>query len=328
MVLTARYHWDALASGLGTCRLGLGTCGWQGRLLLLHGLLFDYHGTLYRSAGAAADGLLIRFVRVSMGSRSVLITIKFCMIGCAQGRLGIASFLVSELACSIRRSLFVHLGPARSVGLEAAFSDEYWLLGYDVVPLFPEVLRGRMLLLGLREAGEVWATGHVGWIIRFVDDLGAAGRVALGSDVLEGQGAVSPLVLDAGQVCSVLARWLPLYESATSSCSLLVQVFAVLLGEVCRGVLLLKVASGTLLLVKAALLAHGHLEQARLVRQALVLREVIELRNGLLLSLVEFIVQFAGVHRLARRVGTDKVGDQMTLTWRHAREARERALPI
>ena len=214
------------------------------------------------------------------------------------------------------------------MGLEAALSHEYWLLGYDVVPLLSEVLRGRMVLLGLREAGEVRATGHVGWIIRFVDDLGAAGRVALGSNILEGQGAVSPLVLYAGQVCTVLARWLPLYESATSSRSLLVQVFAVLLGEVCSGVLLLKVASGSSLLVEAALLAHGYLEQARLGRQALVLREVIELRNGLLLSLVEFVIQFAGVHRVARRVGTGKVGYQMTLAWRHAREARECALPI
>lgn len=59
--------------------------------------------------------------------------------------------------------------------LEAALSDEYWLLGDDVVPLLPEVLRGGMVLLGLRETGEVRATGHVGWIIRFVNDLGAAG---------------------------------------------------------------------------------------------------------------------------------------------------------
>lgn len=143
------------------------------------------------------------------------------------------------------------------MGLEAALSDEHRLLSDDVVPLLTEVLRSGMMLLSLRETREVRSARHIGRIIRFVDDLGTAGGIALGRHVLEGKRAVSPLVLNAGQVCSVLARRLPLNESATWSSSLLAQIFAVFLGEACGGVLLLKAARGTSFLAEATLLTHS-----------------------------------------------------------------------
>lgn len=67
-----------------------------------------------------------------------------------------------------------------------------------------------MVLLGRSEAGHVRPTGQVGRVVGFVDDLGAAGGVALSDRVLEGEGAVGTLFLYVGAVCSVLTGWLPL----------------------------------------------------------------------------------------------------------------------
>jgi len=164
----------------------------------------------------------------------------------------------------------------------------------------------------------MWTTRHVRWIVRFVDDLGAAGRVALRRDVLEGERAVSPLFLNVAHVGSILARRLPLNQSVNLACPLLVQVLAVLLSEACTSVLLLETTRAAAFLVEASLLSHRELQQARLIRQTLVLREVVELRQGLLLGLVEFVVELAGVHGLAGCVVVAQVGDQMALSWLHA----------
>ena len=81
LVLTAWYHWDALASRLGAWRLGLRPWSWQGSLLLLDGLLLDYHGALHRSsAGVAANGLLIRFLRVTVARGAALRSVELAVV--------------------------------------------------------------------------------------------------------------------------------------------------------------------------------------------------------------------------------------------------------
>ena len=68
---------------------------------------------------------------------------------------------------------------------------------------------------------------------------------------------MSTLFLNAGQVCSVLTRWLSFYESTSRSSSLLAKVFMIFLGKVRGCVLLLKIIASTALLVDTSFLTHG-----------------------------------------------------------------------
>lgn len=155
-----------------------------------------------------------------------------------------------------------------------------------------KVLRARVLLLG-SQARALGPIGHVGGMVRFVDDLGTAGGVTLCHRVLEGERGLGPLFLHVGEVRSILTRWLPLNQSRGLRWSLLVQVLAVLLSETSRGVLVLHITSAARLLVEA-LRDRGQLHQAGVGGQALVFDIVVEVRDGLL-RLVELVVELADV---------------------------------
>ena len=56
-----------------------------------------------------------------------------------------------------------------------------------------------------------------------------------------------------------------------------------------------------------------YLLEVWIICHTLVLRKVIEFRDGLLLGLVELIIEFARVQRIPGAVNLDHVGDQMVL---------------
>jgi len=106
---------------------------------------------------------------------------------------------------------------------------------------------------------------------------------------------VSPLLLHVDQIRSVLAHWLALKQPVGLIQPLLVKILVILLGKERGRILVLDRANAACLLSEAVLRHTRELHQTWVGCQALVLGEVVEVGGGLLLCLVELVVQLADV---------------------------------
>lgn len=149
---------------------------------------------------------------------------------------------------------------------------------------------------------------------------------------------MGPLPLQVDKVGSVLARRLALNQPVGLIKPLLIKILVILLGKE-RGRILVRESANAACLLSEAVLRHTReLHQTWVGCQALVLGEVVEVGGGLLLCLVELVVQLADVFVQAQlTLAAAYVGQlsralcnlrAMTSLQAHARKAGESSLLV